>query len=158
MLAQDKATEDRLRRYDHWLEGFNLSQEASDASVQALVAAVRNRYLDPALMDMNKIIVHGGVRYAQAAARRHGVPFVLEVNSPLALEKAGSQPIHSAASTPGMSHRGDSTGSGSCTNTSRAAPAWGNSARAIAGSPKTRRPRSIRRWYSRSLRSGRRAE
>ena len=44
MLAQDKATEDRLRKYDHWLEGFNLSQEASDASVRALVAAVRNRY------------------------------------------------------------------------------------------------------------------
>ena len=44
MLAQDKATEDRLRRYRHWLESFNISQEASDASVEALVAAVRGRY------------------------------------------------------------------------------------------------------------------
>jgi len=44
MLAQDKATEDRLRRFDHWLQSFNLSQEASDESVDALVSAVRNRY------------------------------------------------------------------------------------------------------------------
>lgn len=44
MLAQDKATDDRLRSYDHWLQSFNLSQEASDASVEALVAAVRDRY------------------------------------------------------------------------------------------------------------------
>lgn len=44
MLAQDKATEDRLRRFNHWLQSFNLSQEASDDSVEALVAAVRNRY------------------------------------------------------------------------------------------------------------------
>lgn len=44
MLAQDKATEDRLRRYGHWLQSFNLSQEASDASVEALVSAVRSRY------------------------------------------------------------------------------------------------------------------
>jgi len=44
MLAQDKSIEDRLRRYGHWLESFNLSQEASDESVDALVTAVRNRY------------------------------------------------------------------------------------------------------------------
>ncbi|MEA2517618.1 MAG: oligoendopeptidase, partial [Actinomycetota bacterium] len=44
MLAQDKATDDRLRRYDHWLQSFNLSQEASDDAVQALVAAVKRRY------------------------------------------------------------------------------------------------------------------
>lgn len=44
MLLQDKATEDRLRHYNHWLQSFNLSQEASDASVEALVAAVRRRY------------------------------------------------------------------------------------------------------------------
>ena len=44
MLAQDKATDDRLRHFEHWLESFNLSQEASDASVEALVSAVRNRY------------------------------------------------------------------------------------------------------------------
>ena len=44
MLAQDKATDDRLRSYDHWLQSFNMSQEASDESVQALVTAVRDRY------------------------------------------------------------------------------------------------------------------
>lgn len=44
MLAQDKATDDRLRSFDHWLQSFNLSQEASDESVDALVTAVRNRY------------------------------------------------------------------------------------------------------------------
>lgn len=44
MLLHDKATDDRLRSYDHWLESFNLSQEATDESVQALVDAVRSRY------------------------------------------------------------------------------------------------------------------
>jgi oligoendopeptidase F len=44
MLMQDKATDDRLRRYDHWLQGFNLSQEASDEAVRALVTAVKKRY------------------------------------------------------------------------------------------------------------------
>ena len=44
MLIQDKATDDRMRGYQHWLQGFNLSQEASDESVEALVAAVRGRY------------------------------------------------------------------------------------------------------------------
>jgi oligoendopeptidase F len=43
-LLGDKATDDRLRHYSHWLASWNLAQEASDASVDALVAAVRNRY------------------------------------------------------------------------------------------------------------------
>ncbi|HET7483028.1 MAG TPA: M3 family oligoendopeptidase [Actinomycetota bacterium] len=43
-LAADKATDDRLRGFSHWLEGFNISQEASDEAVAALVAAVRERY------------------------------------------------------------------------------------------------------------------
>ncbi len=43
-LLGDKATDDRLRHYSHWLASWNLAQEASDASVEALVAAVRNRY------------------------------------------------------------------------------------------------------------------
>ncbi len=42
-LLQDKATMDRLRSYPHWLATRNLSNEASDESVQALVEAVRNR-------------------------------------------------------------------------------------------------------------------
>jgi oligoendopeptidase F len=43
-LAQDKAVEDRLRSYPHWSSSRNLSNEASDESVAALVAAVRGRY------------------------------------------------------------------------------------------------------------------
>lgn len=44
MLMHDKATDDRLRGYGHWLQSFNLSQEASDEAVEALVSAVRARY------------------------------------------------------------------------------------------------------------------
>jgi oligoendopeptidase F len=42
-LLADKATDDRLRRYRHWLAARNLANEASDESVQALIAAVRAR-------------------------------------------------------------------------------------------------------------------
>ena len=44
MLVQDKSVDDRLRHYEHWLQSFNLSQEASDEAVQALVTAVKGRY------------------------------------------------------------------------------------------------------------------
>jgi oligoendopeptidase F len=43
-LLADKATDDRLRHYPHWLAARNLSNEASDESVSALVEAVRGRY------------------------------------------------------------------------------------------------------------------
>jgi oligoendopeptidase F len=43
-LLADKATDDRLRRYPHWLASRNLANEAGDESVQALVEAVRGRY------------------------------------------------------------------------------------------------------------------
>ena len=43
-LLQEKATMDRLRSYPHWLATRNLSNEASDESVQALVEAVKGRY------------------------------------------------------------------------------------------------------------------
>jgi oligoendopeptidase F len=43
-LLQDKAIKDRLRDYPHWLATRNLSNEASDESVQALVEAVKGRY------------------------------------------------------------------------------------------------------------------
>ena len=43
-LLQDKAIKDRLRSYPNWLAARNLSNEASDESVQALVEAVRGRY------------------------------------------------------------------------------------------------------------------
>jgi oligoendopeptidase F len=43
-LLQDKAIKDRLRSYPNWLAARNLSNEASDESVQALIEAVRGRY------------------------------------------------------------------------------------------------------------------
>jgi oligoendopeptidase F len=43
-LVHDKAVEDRLRHYPHWLASRNLSNEASDESVMALIEAVRRRY------------------------------------------------------------------------------------------------------------------
>jgi oligoendopeptidase F len=42
-LLADKATDDRLRRYQHWLAARNLANEASDESVRALITAVRAR-------------------------------------------------------------------------------------------------------------------
>jgi len=43
-LLADKATDDRLRHYPSWIAARNLSNEASDESVQALIDAVRGRY------------------------------------------------------------------------------------------------------------------
>src|SRR3954464_5054475 len=43
-LLADKMVDDRLRHYPHWLASRNLSNEASDESVQALIEAVRGRF------------------------------------------------------------------------------------------------------------------
>jgi oligoendopeptidase F len=43
-LIYDKAVEDRLRSYPHWLASRNLDNEASDESVAALIEAVRRRF------------------------------------------------------------------------------------------------------------------
>jgi oligoendopeptidase F len=43
-LLHDKAVDDRLRSYPHWLAGRNLANEASDESVRALIEAVRGRF------------------------------------------------------------------------------------------------------------------
>lgn len=43
-LLADKATDDRLRHFPTWISSRNLANEASDASVQALVEAVQARY------------------------------------------------------------------------------------------------------------------
>jgi oligoendopeptidase F len=43
-LMGDKSTQDRLRHYPTWVSARNLSNEASDASVAALVDAVVGRY------------------------------------------------------------------------------------------------------------------
>lgn len=46
-LLAEKSTDDRLRHHDSWIASRNLSNEASDESVQALVDAVRGRYAIP---------------------------------------------------------------------------------------------------------------
>ena len=46
-LLADKATDDRLRSFPTWLSSRNLSNEASDESVQALVSAVKDAYEIP---------------------------------------------------------------------------------------------------------------
>ncbi len=43
-LVLDKAVDDRIRHYPSWISARNLSNEASDESVAALVEAVRSRY------------------------------------------------------------------------------------------------------------------
>jgi oligoendopeptidase F len=43
-LLVDKSVDDRLRHYPSWIASRNLSNEASDTSVQALVDAVQARY------------------------------------------------------------------------------------------------------------------
>jgi oligoendopeptidase F len=43
-LLNDKSIDDRLRSYPTWLSSRNLSNEATDESVEALVDAVRQRY------------------------------------------------------------------------------------------------------------------
>jgi len=43
-LLADKATQDRLRSYPHWLASRNLANEAGDESVQALIDAVVGHY------------------------------------------------------------------------------------------------------------------
>ncbi|MFP4227646.1 MAG: M3 family oligoendopeptidase [Salinivenus sp.] len=43
-ILADKASTDRLRGYDHWLQSRNLSNEVEDETVESLVAAVTERY------------------------------------------------------------------------------------------------------------------
>jgi oligoendopeptidase F len=43
-LLADKAADDRLRRFPSWVSSRNLANEASDESVEALVASVQARY------------------------------------------------------------------------------------------------------------------
>ncbi|MFB6271754.1 MAG: M3 family oligoendopeptidase [Salinibacter sp.] len=43
-LLADKASTDRLRDYDHWLEQRNLANEVDDATVDTLIDAVTGRY------------------------------------------------------------------------------------------------------------------
>jgi oligoendopeptidase F len=44
VILQDKAIDDRLRRFPSWISARNLANETSDEAVQALVDAVTSRY------------------------------------------------------------------------------------------------------------------
>ena len=43
-ILADKASNDRLRGYDHWLKSRNISNEVDDDTVDALIEAVTSRY------------------------------------------------------------------------------------------------------------------
>lgn len=43
-VLADKASDDRLRNYDHWLASRNLDNEVDDETVDALIEAVTSRY------------------------------------------------------------------------------------------------------------------
>ena len=63
-LLLDKSISDRLRRYPTWASSRNLANEASDASVEALVAAVVARYDLPQRWYRTKARVLGVERLA----------------------------------------------------------------------------------------------
>ena len=44
VILQEKAIDDRLRKFPSWISSRNLSNETSDEAVQALVEAVTGRY------------------------------------------------------------------------------------------------------------------
>ncbi len=44
VILQEKAIDDRVRRFPNWVSSRNLANETSDAAVQALVDAVTGRY------------------------------------------------------------------------------------------------------------------
>jgi oligoendopeptidase F len=78
-LLHDKAVDDRLRSYPHWLRQRNLANEASDESVAALVEAVRGRYAIPQRWYRLKAQLLGIERladYDRSAAVTHEDPTV----------------------------------------------------------------------------------
>jgi oligoendopeptidase F len=74
-LIYDKAVDDRLRNYPTWLTARNLSNEVSDASVQALVEAVKSRYDIPQ-------------RWYRLKARMLGVPKLADYDRSAAITTA----------------------------------------------------------------------
>ena len=74
-LLADKAANDRMRGYPHWLSSRNLSNEISDESVQVLVDSVTGRYnlvhryykLKKRLLGVSELYDYD--RYAPVAAR-----------------------------------------------------------------------------------------
>src|SRR3954453_7363608 len=80
-LLQDKATKDRLRGYPHWLASRNLANEASDESVEALIAAVQGRYdlarrwysLKARLLGLDRLAPYD--RMAPVSDSAHRIPY-----------------------------------------------------------------------------------
>ncbi len=69
-VLADKNSEDRLRRYSHWLSSRNLANEVTDDTVEALIGAVTSRYdlvaryyrLKRTLLDLDELMDYD--RYA----------------------------------------------------------------------------------------------
>ncbi len=93
-LLADKATDDRLRGYGSWISSRNLANEASDASVQALVDAVVRRNdlpqrwykLKAQILGVDKLADYD--RMASVAASEE--PFGWSAATELVLESYGS--------------------------------------------------------------------
>ena len=79
-LLADKATDDRLRSHASWISSRNLANEASDASVQALVDAVVGRYeiarrwyrLKAGILGVDRLADYDRMAAVSASERRVG--------------------------------------------------------------------------------------
>src|SRR5215213_1109343 len=80
-LLAEKMVDDRLRSYPHWLASRNLANEASDASVEALIEAVRGRYelarrwyrLKARLLGIDRLVDYD--RMASVTAEDESIPW-----------------------------------------------------------------------------------
>ena len=81
VVLQDKAIDDRLRKYPTWISARNLANETSDEAVQALVEAVTGRYpmvaryyrVKKRLLGLDKL--HEWDRYAPVMAASRELPW-----------------------------------------------------------------------------------
>jgi oligoendopeptidase F len=81
VVLQDKAIDDRLRKYPTWISARNLANETSDDAVQALVEAVTGRYpmvaryyrVKKRLLGLDKL--HEWDRYAPVMAASRELPW-----------------------------------------------------------------------------------
>lgn len=93
-LLLDKSVEDRLRSYPTWISARNLANEASDASVQALVEAVVRRYDIPQRWYATKAAILGVDKLADydrsASVASSETPFGWQAAKELVLDSYGS--------------------------------------------------------------------
>jgi len=101
-LLADKSVDDRMRHFGSWIASRNLSNEASDESVEALVAAVQGRYAIPQrwyklkaqllgldrLADYDRMAPMGGVESEVGWAEAQGL--VLDAYASFSPELAGA--------------------------------------------------------------------